>query len=650
MRVFAFFHLNLAFSSIENEQRPEVIQRCYWPLLRLATSHRVPLGIEASAYTLERINEIDPSWITELKTLLPDGTAEFIGSGYAQVIGPLVPARVTAANLQLGLEAYEDLLGIRPKIALVNEQAYSAGLVPLYLDAGYEAIIMEWDNAYARHPEWQSEWRYLPQYALGPDGRSIALIWNKSVPFQKFQRFAHGEIEMDEYLRYLHGHVSKSPRAFPLYGNDVEIFDFRPGRFETEAPLLSGEWERIGELVKRLQADPELTFIKPSDVLELQRETGAGNTLVLEDAIQPVPVKKQEKYNLTRWAVTGREDLNINTACWQIYDALQSDSASSSDDWRDLCYLWGSDFRTHITSARWDKYQTRLQRLTQKLVSVKREAHAESRLGKARSIRHTLDRHFIVVETDVLRVTLNCRKGLALDALIFKEFSDLPLCGTLPHGYFDEIAWAADYYSGHLVFEGTGMRKVTDLEPCTPTIGWRNDRFEVTAEMSTALGPIKKIWRFEEGSPSVGLRYEISWSVAVLGSLRLGHMTLIPEPWDSSSLFYATHNGGYELEKFFLTQGRVDHGRPVSFLVSAAHAIGITEGLIELGDNRRRICVEVDKKASALVGMVTYTPVKEKFFYRLSFSAREIDDTSKATPVQSLTCSFNVGLSVAVAS
>ena len=36
LMVFAFFHLNLAFSSIEEERRGEVIARCYWPLLKLA--------------------------------------------------------------------------------------------------------------------------------------------------------------------------------------------------------------------------------------------------------------------------------------------------------------------------------------------------------------------------------------------------------------------------------------------------------------------------------------------------------------------------------------------------------------------------------------------------------------------------------------
>ena len=42
------------------------------------------------------------------------------------MIGPLVPARVTAENLRLGMRSIERLLGVRPRLALVNEQAYSA--------------------------------------------------------------------------------------------------------------------------------------------------------------------------------------------------------------------------------------------------------------------------------------------------------------------------------------------------------------------------------------------------------------------------------------------------------------------------------------------------------------------------------------------
>jgi hypothetical protein len=107
----------------------------------------------------------DPSWLARLRSLVTDGPCEFIGSGYVQLIGPLVPAEVNAANLRLGNTAYEWMLGARPDIALVNKQAYSAGLIGHYIDAGYRAIIMEWDNPASAHPEWPPEWRYLPQVA-----------------------------------------------------------------------------------------------------------------------------------------------------------------------------------------------------------------------------------------------------------------------------------------------------------------------------------------------------------------------------------------------------------------------------------------------------------------------------------------------------
>ena len=140
LQLYSIFHLNIAYSSIEEEQRPEVIQRCYWPLLRLARKYDLPFGIEATGHTLEEIAAVDPAWVEELRRLTSEGNCEFIGSGYSQVIGPLVPADVNAANLRLGNQVYEQMLGFKPDIALVNEQAYSAGLVRHYIEAGYRAI------------------------------------------------------------------------------------------------------------------------------------------------------------------------------------------------------------------------------------------------------------------------------------------------------------------------------------------------------------------------------------------------------------------------------------------------------------------------------------------------------------------------------
>jgi len=70
LRLFTVFHLNLAYSSIEEEQRAQVVERCYWPLLRLAREYDLPFGIEASAYTLEAASVADPS-VSSLERATP---------------------------------------------------------------------------------------------------------------------------------------------------------------------------------------------------------------------------------------------------------------------------------------------------------------------------------------------------------------------------------------------------------------------------------------------------------------------------------------------------------------------------------------------------------------------------------------------------
>lgn len=642
LSLYTVFHLNLAYSAIEEEQRPTIIERCYWPLLRLAQRHHLPLGIEASGYTLETIATLDPDWLAELRRLVNEGPCEFIGCGYAQVIGPLVPAEVNAANLRLGMEVYERLLGFRPGVALVNEQAYAAGLVPHYLEAGYQAVIMEWNNPARTHPEWDPEWRYLPQYACGPEDETIPLIWNKSIAFQKFQRYVHGEMELDEYLAYVRSHRTDCIRAFPLYGNDVEVFDFRPGRFMTEAPLHGdGEWQRIEALFVALLTEPGMHCIRPSQVLDLLDRPGAGHRLHLESAAQPAPVKKQGKYNLLRWAVTGRDDLGINTCCWRIYEALRADPTATNADWRELCYLWSSDFRTHITERRWTSYRQRLDAFADRWISAQAASSAAfcPVAGSAITpVRVERRGYYLEITGERLRVRLNCQRGLALDALVDRICGEQPLCGTLHHGYYDDIQWGADYYTGHLVFESPGRPKVTDLNPVEPCVTPIDGGVQVTATVPTLLGPVEKCWWIDDGQGCLTLSYGLFWESAGIGSLRLGHITLLPETFDATSLYYRTHNGGQAAETFPLAGAEVDHGRAVSFLVSANHAIGVTGGLVELGDARHCLRIEVDKAQAALVGIISYQRVRDRYFYRLTFSAREVDDTSRFGPVGPLRC------------
>ena len=659
LNLFTVFHLNLAYSSIEEEQRPQVIQRCYWPLLRLARRYGLPFGIEASAYTLKSVAEIDGSWIDELRALTTNGPCEFVGSGYAQIIGPLVPSDVNAANLRLGNEAYQELLKFRPAIALVNEQAYSAGLLQHYKDAGYQAIVMEWDNPARWHPDWNPEWRYLPQVACGQHGEELPVVWNKSIAFQKFQRYAHSEIELPEYLDYLAKHIGQVERAFPLYGNDVEVFDFRPGRYQTEPTLKAeSEWQRIDVLLQRLLADKRYRLIQPSQVLKLMASNNAGQRLHLETPQDPVPVKKQEKYNLNRWAVTGRNDLAINTACRRIYEVLRGDLRRDDASWRELCYLWSSDFRTHITEKRWLAYLDRLRNFQDRLgIHDSGEGALEGRASLPSSRTRTpglpsqgeraplssaaqvagfdvkRESRWLLLETDAMKAVFNCRRGLAIDSLTVKRISDRPLLGTIPHGYYQDIALGADFYSGHLVLETPGRSKVTDLEPVEPEIcaGEQPGVIRLRGCVNTSLGPVvKKIWVTRDGQ--LRLRFELEWEQLPVGSLRLGHITMHPEAFDRESLFFETNNGGVLPERFALERKSIEHGRSVSFLVSSSSSLGMTDGVLKMGDRERALVLQTPLDQACVVAQITHVPVSGSFFYRTSFSAAELDDTCRDGP------------------
>jgi hypothetical protein len=74
----------------------------------------------------------------------------------------------------------------------------------------------------------------------------------------------------------------------------------------------------------------------------------------------------------------------------------------------------------------------------------------------------------------------------------------------------------------------------------------------------------------------------------------------------------------------------------------------VTDGVVELGDAERFLRVEVDKTASALVGLMTYQPVRDKYFCRLTFSAAEVDETRRGPTAQGerLRCRFRLSAGV----
>jgi hypothetical protein len=364
-------------------------------------------------------------------------------------------------------------------------------------------------------------------------------------------------------------------------------------------------------------------MLSPTEALGVGVEH-TGETLRLETAAYPVPVKKQRKYNLTRWAVTGRDDVAVNAACQRIYAALKERRAPD-DAWRELCRLWASDFRTHITESRWRNYCRDLQAFEDQLGT-----EADHPLLKAGGEAAT-DR-FIDIATPFVRARLDRRRGLAIQHAAFApDFT--PLIGGIPHGHFDDIALQADWYTGDCVFEAPGEPKITDLEWAATRLGRSVDgAVTVRGEIQTPLGPIHKVIHFSALAPRIDFAIEFGWENWGRGTLRMGHVTLLPDAFDKENLSLSTNNGGYALEQFRLAGETVEHGAPVSFLVSASCALGMTEGWAELADGRRGVRVEVDREEAPLIGLLVHRVARGQLFCQLILSALELDDTRRPTP------------------
>ncbi len=624
LNLATFFHLNLMYSSIAEENRAEVIRRCYHPLLDLARADR-PISLEATGLTLELIAGLDPDWIARLRAAIQDGSVEFVGSGYSQIIAPLVPGQVNRANLRLGLAAYRDLLGVEPGLWLVNEMAYGGGVPQLLAEVGCRALVMEWNNTWKGHPEWDPEFRHHHQRAVGCDGTELPVIWIDTIDFQKFQRMAGGQMELEEWLGHWDARARdarETTRFGALYGSDAEVFDFRPRRYSHEGdPLPRGEWTAIARALDSLAGRPQTRLTPLGAALGQEASPVCGQRIRLECTHQPVVVKKQEKYNLNRWALTGRGDLEANTAC---YARARSLPATAGDqEWRDLLWNWSSDFRTHITAGRWAELGRRLG-LDQPPPPLPAEDPGQELPFDAAGKR-------LELTNEHARLSLDLTRGLTLRQLVFPLLGQRPVVGTLPHGHFDDIAFGADFFTGHAVVQYPGRRKLTDLQSCAATtrlMRLADGSLQAATEVRDGDLRLRKSVTLAAAGPEVMLAGHLELPARQVGEIHPVHVTLVPGLLRAEGLQFRTHNGGLTEEVFPLTEKPVHHGAAYSTLVTAKGGLGATEGTVQVGDGRRFLVIRHDPTVSALIPTLRFEKVRGgDYFLRVRYSAQEIDET-----------------------
>jgi hypothetical protein len=634
---YLIFHLNLAFSSIDKHHWNTVVERCYWPLLDIISDLDIPLGIELSAWTLNGILETSPEWVSRFRELLHEGKCELIGSGYCQIISPIVPYGVNVKNQEIGLQLYEDVLGVRPAIALVNEMAFSDSFVDVLSEVGYSGFVMDRDNIRLAIGAEQKSMREMPGLAKGTGSAELPVIWGDSILFQKLQQVSHGDISTNDYVKFIEKKISMGECLFPLYCNDAETFDFRPGRFKEERRQnADGEWNIIRNVLAKLKVDLQFQYISPSSALAISNSIALKTSTSLTSANYPIPVKKQAKYNIARWAVTGRDDTWLNSMCYRIYKKLVSTDNTKLKSWENLCELWASDFRTHLTDERWSSTREDIKHTLKKLelsdhygiIHVDsgqfRPVHNNEFLGSFKC-RIFGDGIYLEIESKNIKLILNLRRGLVIDSLTFASHGDEACIGTLKHGHLDSILQGADYYSGGIIIEIPESKvKVTDLSPVEPSFVIEdNGDLILRVFFETHIGRITKYIKVSNANEQIKLSYKLSEIKRYISSARVGNLTLSPE-FSRSFDSYSCQTGGSNKSEFQVN-GSINQSQAATSFVSSSRGFSGTAGDLLLDCSGRGVLISWDPSECSPLCFIDH----KDDYTRVSFSICEIDETSR---------------------
>ncbi|PKM79434.1 MAG: alpha-amylase [Firmicutes bacterium HGW-Firmicutes-13] len=715
--LYTAFHLNLAFSSIPEEQYALAVDRCYWPLMDILEKFaNVKFGLEFTGYTLQKIKEVDYTFIEKLKELHRKGKCEFLGSGISQAIFPLIPKKVNEENIKIGNQIYQDILGVIPVTGYVNEQCFAEGIAEVYKSNGYKNIIVDYDNAnlFNRYPE---EYKYRC-HKLKTNAGELNLIWSNSIAFQKLQRYAFGEMELESYLEYLNSQCfEKVERTLCMYGSDLEIFDYKPGNYDWfYNPNGSKEMDRLHKIFEYLNNSSTFNFILPG---EAAVKYNSNNEINISTAQYPVVCKKQPKYNVVRWAVSGLKNTKMNTECSRIYEdllLLDKFGFDVQEQWRDLCLLYGSDYRTKTTESKLNEYHLLLGK-TQAAVEKKFSSIQEK--GKEKVDYHfsllntkdaPIEKGFIyeydikfeqgeifqdkctllinkeevnfqlenveyyrdksirkckilmelpeipsmekiygrfingarrkvntncslqngIIETDTVKIKFSDRKKGTIESLVLKEISDISILGTINHGYYDDIRYSADYFSGHTILRERTLTQITDLDKSQviypDNINDYKVRIPIKSKINGEFGELWKIYFVYLNQSRVDIEYNFRFKDVTPIFFKTGIITFNPEFFNIETLSYAANNGG-DVEQYSLKGRELNQTEMISLNVSANGCIGGTEGMFTVFDNKNEVIIQRDNSLLYTVPMIEYKEINEKYMLRLYHSLSETDDT-----------------------
>ena len=233
------------------------------------------------------------------------------------------------------------------------------------------------------------------------------------------------------------------------------------------------------------------------------------------------------------------------------------------------------------------------------------------------------------VKTKQVELTVSSDKGASISDLKFTKIDKKPLIGVLEHGTFEDPKMSADFFSGHTISFDRNGNKFTDLKKIDIFSEKKSTliRKKLWCTFELPFGDITKIYYVYEKTSRVDIKYIYNFKNYRPSSFRTGILTLIPSSFDKTMLRYSTHNGS-SLESFNVNTEKISHDESIDPRFSSSGCLGATENMIDFGDDKKGITIFSDKSKCYSVPMINFREFENSFFFRITNSLSEMDDTT----------------------
>lgn len=610
---YSIFHLNISFSSLAEDQRKIVIENCYVPLIEMISNSKLKISLEITGFTVEQIKKHKPDLISKINECIKSNNLELIFSGYEQIIYQLTPYEIIKLNVDLGKQVFNEAFGFVPKIFWANEQCFSSDMIKNLSNLGFTSLIIEKENLQKKLNIKTNE----PCIIRDDEGHSINVVWNSSYYFQLFQRIIHGEYTLEK-ADEIYSNLCSEDLPLCIYGSDAEVFNYRPKRFHEESELSkTNEWEKIFQLYTIIEKKGIQTcFIK--QILDSRQNKKIISSSEIDYLDNPVYVKKQKKYNLSRWALTGRDDLNINSRINKLVKDINLNVNIDSDFLKNIVSLFSSDLRTHIDEKRWNTFIKNLVKLENKYLKNKVNDIQEN------LIYEKLNKNYFEFKNRNYLLEVEPNKGLAIQKFAFKN-NPIQI-GKLAFGYFKDIDYLADYYSGNYLIETNEIPRYSDLSAHSSEISDSDEWLHLRSQTQFNNAKIIKKYSLLKNSNMFLLNYDFSNLVRQFGFVRVCYLTFIN--YDQFQDFYISYPVDKKNStKLINPKSDFNHGMAISKKISSRTLIPAKCGVLNIHAESNIMEISWDNCKTATFPMAELTRIGEKSLFRIYFSLGESDET-----------------------